>query len=172
MIKQQPQRGPHQPQAARDDKGRLPAVVRIDPSDERRREDRADGRTTLDDAMHKRPLLRRIPIAHHAKGRHEVAGLAQAEQKAQHAQRPHADDERVRHVRQRPPHDEHKQRHSRSPAIDEEARADIHHRVSGEKRGEDVRVFHLGDAELLRQHRCQHRQSLPVHVIDHRGEKQ
>ena len=172
VVEQEPQGEPHEAERTGHEEGGLPAIGRVDPRDYRRGDDRADRSPGLHDAMHEGPLAGRIPLAHRLEGGHEVARLPEPEQKPQAPERPGPAGERMEHVCRRPPHHEPGERPARAEAVDEKPGADIHHRVGGEERREDVGVLRVSDAEFDLEHRREHRERLPVDVVDHRREKQ
>src|SRR2546421_8417011 len=103
----------------------LPILVRDNPGDGQRDDDRAEVRPGVEDARGERALLLREPFGHGLDRRGEVAALAQPQREARHAEAEGGARERVSHRGETP--DDYRQREAL-------ARAEpVHHATDDEK---------------------------------------
>ena len=101
--------------------------------DERRRNDRANGRAGIDDAHRRRAVVDRKPFRHRARGRRKAAAFAYAEQQPARRQREHAAGQTVARARQRPENHDAQKSAPRAEPVQQQAAAEIHQTVSGQK---------------------------------------
>ena len=163
---------PKEAEGAGGDEGGAPAIERRERRDDGRGDNGSDRGSGLDEAVDEAAVLRFKPVGDAFGGGHEVAAFAGAEEEAEAGEGPGAADEGVEHVGRAPPDHEEAKGAAGTPAVDEEAGADVHEGIGGEEGGEDVGVLLIGDRQFLREGGGEDGEGLAVDVVDDRGEKE
>ena len=170
VVEAEPQRHPHQRQAAGDHERQAPAVEQDGPGHQRRRQHRTERRADVVEAAGESALLRRKPFG----DRLHAARLRRAFGETHEAAQPRQDlpvgGDAVKHGDQRP-------RDREQPEA--ELQADEIHHVAGERLQHDAEledagdpgIFLLADAELTRERGSGDAERRPREVVEDRADR-
>ena len=171
VVHGEPEGEPEQPGDADEGERALPSEVENQVGHDGRGEDCAHGGAAVEESGGEGAFLFGEPLGDDFDAAGPVAGLADAEQKAEDAEAEGAARESVQGRGDAPPGDAEAVAEARAQTVDHGAGEPVHDGVGEEEGGDHARVVLVGHVELFAQDRGGDAEGLAVQVVDDRGEE-
>src|SRR5215813_1486713 len=169
-VKEIPDGDPDEPERARENERRLPAVFQCDASRHRHGQRVPERGSGVENAYGERPLAQGKPFRDGFDTRREIGRLHRRQQTAKELEAAYAGGKSVQHVSKRPARDEDQESAPRTQAINNPATDHVSHRVRPQKRGRYERIAVVVKIQGFLNRDFEHGKRIAIHVIQLRSE--